>query len=255
MTYSVMTTQYWRFDAAVLREAFRAVEGLTDRDADFAARNYEGTVAAGLGLECAFGLMAALKARGVSARVVDEESLPALPDPFRVKRVSLSPEGLTAAGLLGPARTIGWDHIIVLCLAGLSRTRVAAGVGSVDTGLDKDPEGRTGTFADGLSKPGKTTVTWTLEVYTDDGQRWTMESGDVLLNDPTVQGLGSREDRFEGLTRAILTNAGGAAANSRLEQLREGRFAQLRPYVNRVAHEREVGWLLWFMRGCPGFDL
>jgi hypothetical protein len=249
-----MTTEYWPMDAAVLRDAFMSIDRLTSRDADFAAKNYQGVIAMNLDPESAFALLKALKARRVPARVVDEEHLPVPQNPVRVKRLSLSPKGLLAAGLLGNPTLIAWDHVIIASLVGLSKTRISPGAMSVDIGLDDNNSSRYSSPSRDAPTRSTQSVTWSLELFTDENIRYSLENGDVQLLDASLHGLGTREDRFENLARLINLNATSAVTNSRLHDLANSRLSALSVYANRVAYERETIWLLWFMQGCPGFD-
>jgi hypothetical protein len=252
MSYSVMTSEVWRFDAQVLRDAFKAVDRLTVRDADFAARNYEGVIASGLDPESAFALQEALKQSRVPTKVVDEEQLPVLPDAIRVKRLSLTGQGLSVAGLLGPATLIAWEQIVVACLVGIAKTRISAGVMGIETGLENESQANAGSTAE-PARTSKTSVAWVIEIYTQDGGRYSMENGDVLLIDQSLKGLGSRDDRFENLARLIAHNAPHAATNSRMDQLVKSKLSALKVYANRSAQVREAVWLLWYMQGAQGF--
>src|SRR5260221_8635911 len=94
MPYAVMQMMPEPPTVEQLKIAFCRVPGLTEVDASTLGKNAYGVVVRGFELEPALALKTALAEQGVQTEVVDEATLPQLPESRQVHRADCTPEGL-----------------------------------------------------------------------------------------------------------------------------------------------------------------
>jgi len=88
----------------------------------------------GFELEAATALKGTLAGRGVETEVVDEATLPQLPESRQVHRADCTPEGLVIT-IRGPELTLGWQNIWVIA-AGWCGRRISSRVEVRDRPID-----------------------------------------------------------------------------------------------------------------------
>jgi hypothetical protein len=84
-----------------LEAAVMSTETLAKPDCGRLLQNVFGIVVGNLSQEDALGFQGGLRAQGIETEVVDQASLPSLPEPFRPQSFDMSPEGLSFADYTG----------------------------------------------------------------------------------------------------------------------------------------------------------
>ena len=235
-----------------LKRAFRGVPGLTEMDAYTLGRDAFGVLARSFERERAEALKSALSAQGVETEVVEDASLPVLPEAQLVHRIDCTPDALTIYDALNRGFPLKWESVMLIAAGQVSLTEFK----DVRTET-KVPSRSYGRFGAGE----KTVVDHNLKEERHD--RWLLEfllAGAALRYNvnaddarPTLfLGLGDRRTNdvaanFKLLVQAMLKGAPQAAINRGAYYLRENSAEPFRYPMKKVFYE-EMVWLLWKMR-------
>ena len=97
-----------------LKSAFRGTDGLTALDAITQGKHAYGMLAKGFEFQLATALRDSLAMQGVEAEVVEEASLPQLPEMHCLSRLDCTAEALLVHDSLGRVATVEWKEILVI---------------------------------------------------------------------------------------------------------------------------------------------
>lgn len=111
MSYAVVQKDLDAPSTEQLKNAFRGTAGLTEIDALSLGRDALGILARGFELELATGLQESLAREGIAAEVVEDASLPALPETFALSRLDCTPEALLVYDSLERVATLEWSEV------------------------------------------------------------------------------------------------------------------------------------------------
>jgi hypothetical protein len=235
-----------------LKGAFRGVPGLTEMDAYTLGRDAYGVLVRSFERERAEALKSALAAQGVETELVEDASLPVLPEARLVHRIDCTPEALLIYDPLNRSFPLKWEDIMLIAAGQVNLTEFK------DVRSERKVPGRSyGRFGGGQ----ETVVDHNLKEERHD--RWLLEiviTGAELrynlnadLARPTVfLGLGERQTNdlatnFKLLVQDMLKGAPQAAINRGADYLRENSAEPFRYPAKKMFYE-EMVWLLWKMR-------
>src|SRR5580693_8641542 len=97
-----------------LKQAFCKVPGLTAVDAAIFSRDAFGILARSFEPERAQALRSALAAQGVETEVVEDASLPVLPEARLVHRIDCTPDALVIYDPLGRSFPLKWENVMLI---------------------------------------------------------------------------------------------------------------------------------------------
>ncbi len=249
MPYAVMQKTPEPPTVEQLKNAFRAVPGLTEVDAGTLGKDAFGVVVRGFELEAATALKTALAAQGVDTEVVDEATLPKLPESRQVHRADCTPEGLVIYDPMDRSFTLGWQNIWV----------IAAGMVRMSDFLRVDVPGQPIYRGRGLSK-----VTFGRETKEEQSDHALLEiviARAVLrytlkmdrLDCMSFAYLGPRRtqnwaDNFTLMVQDMIKFAPDAALNRGAYSIRgQGTEPYSLFYPSKAAFYEEITWILWQM--------
>jgi hypothetical protein len=253
MTCSLMQTTLEPPTTEQLKQAFRGVPGLTAMDAFTLGRDAYGVLVRSFERERAEALKSALAAQGVETELVEDASLPVLPEARLVHRIDCTPGALLIYDSLNRSFPLKWEDIMLIAAGQVNLTEFK----DVRTET-KVPSRSYGRFGGGSEK---TIVDHNLKEEHHD--RWLLEfvlAGAALrynlnadLARPTLfLGLGERQTsdlaaNFKLLVQDMLKGAPQAAINRGAYYLRENSLEPFRYPAKKMFYE-EMVWLLWKMR-------
>jgi hypothetical protein len=252
MTCSLMQKGLAPPTAEQLKLAFCKVPGLTAVDATVLGRDAFGVLARSFERERAEALKSALAAEGVETEVVEDGSLPVLPEARLVHRIDCTPDALVIYDPLGRSFPLKWENVML----------IAAG----RVNLIEFKDVRTETKVSGRSygrfgAADKTVVSHDLKEERHD--RWLLEfviTGAALRYNVNADvarpmlflGLGERRTNdlaanFKLIVQDMMNGAPQAAVNRGAYYLREN---SVKPfyYPAKKAFYDEMIWLLWRMK-------
>src|SRR5262245_44663219 len=111
MSHLLLQTEATPPTAAQLKDAFRAIKGLTAVDADKVARQAYGILVRGLSAQDAATLQFNLRGQGVTTEVLPETQVPALPEPKYTRRLELQPDALLVYDAIGRPIPVPWAQV------------------------------------------------------------------------------------------------------------------------------------------------
>jgi hypothetical protein len=111
MAYSVLQKDLEPPSSDQLKNAFRGVPGLTAYDAVVMCKHCFGILVKDFELAQANALQQGLAGQGVEAEVVDEATLPRLPETFFIHQVDCKPDMLLVYDQLGRVAEVKWEDI------------------------------------------------------------------------------------------------------------------------------------------------
>jgi hypothetical protein len=249
MTCSVMQKNLEPPTMEQLKQAFCQVPGLTAVDAAMQSRDAFGILARSFEPERAQALQSALAAQGVETEVVEDASLPALPDLRIVHRLDSTPDALMICDPLGRSFPLPWKNVILIAAGKVRMTEFK----TVDVPRPVRNYGR----------HGKVVVQYDHETHEEHNDRWLLEvviTGAALrysiVADRAIcllfQYLGDRRTgdlagNFKLVVQDLTANAPEAAVNRGAYYLREN-TADPFYYPTKKAFYDEMTWLLWKMK-------
>jgi hypothetical protein len=249
MPYAVMQTMPEPPTLEQLKIAFRGVPGLTEVDASTLGKDAYGVVVRGFELEAATALKGTLAAQGVETEVVDEATLPQLPESRQVHRADCTPEGLVIYDPMDRSFTLGWQNVWVIA-AGMVRMSDFARVEVRDRPI------YTGRYSPPVAFRRETKEEQSdhalLEIIiTRAALRYTMKMD--KLDCMSFQYLGPRRtqnwaENFSLMVRDMIQFAPMAAVNRGAFSIREqGAQPYSLFYPSKGAFYEEITWILWQM--------
>jgi hypothetical protein len=238
-----------------LKQAFSNVPGLTAVDAALQCRDAFGILARSFEPERAQALQSALAAQGVETEVVEDASLPALPELRIVHRLDSTPDALMICDPLGRSFPLPWKSVLLIA-AGKVRMTEFKTVDVPHPVLNYGGRGRRG-FG------GEPVVQYDHETHEEHNDRWLLEvviTGaalrySVVADRPLsllFQYLGDRRTidvatNFKLVVQDLTANAPEVAVNRGAYYLREN-SADPFYYPTKKAFYDEMTWLLWKMK-------
>jgi hypothetical protein len=252
MTCSVMQKNLEPPTTEQLKLAFCSVPGLTAVDAAMLGRDAFGILARSFEPERAQALQSALAAQGVETEVVDDASLPALPELRIVHRLDSTPDALMICDPLGRSFPLPWKGVMLIAAGKVRMTEFK----TVDVPHPAISYG-------GYGRRGESAVVVHHETHEEHNDRWLLEvviTGGALRYSIVAdrplsllfQYLGDRRSvdlaaNFKLVIQDLTANAPEAAVNRGAYYLREN-SAQPFYYPTKKAFYDEMTWLLWKMK-------
>jgi hypothetical protein len=111
MSYAVVQKDLDAPSTEQLKNAFRGTDGLTEIDALSLGRDALGILARGFELELATGLQESLAREGIAAEVVEDASLPPLPETFALSHLDCTTDALLVYDSLGRVASLEWSDV------------------------------------------------------------------------------------------------------------------------------------------------
>lgn len=274
MSYTVVQQGLDTPSTEQLRRAFGGVDGLTEMDALALGKEPIGIFARGYELPLATALKDSLIKEGVSAEVLEDTSLPQLPDTFTLGRVDCTPDALVIYDSTGRFAPLAWSDIFMIA-AGKVTMREFVEVEQPWPGRMNEGEYRIIKSIDGRLK--STEPRFRSGGYTShDPHSWEVRPVDIktreeqhdrhlleiILNGGNVRYsinadkapflftyLGERRTKnlsqdFLLLLRDLLEHAPHAALNRGASSARENAVEPF-AYSNKIGFYHEIVWLLW----------
>jgi hypothetical protein len=252
MTCSVMQKNLEPPTMEQLKQAFCSVPGLTAVDATVLGRDAFGVLVRSFERERAEALKSALAAQGVETEVVEDASLPVLPEARLVHRIDCTPDALVIYDPLGRSFPLKWENVMLIAAGRVNLIEFK------DIRTETKVQGRSyGRFG----AADKTIVyhdlkeerhdRWLLEfVITGAGLRYNVNAD--VARPMLFLGLGERRTNnlaanFKLLVQDMMNGAPQAAVNRGAYYLREN-SAEPFYYPTKKAFYDEMTWLLWKMR-------
>ncbi len=249
MAYAVMQKMPEPPTLEQLKIAFCRVPGLTEVDASTLGKNAYGVVVRGFELEPALALKTALAEQGVQTEVVDEATLPQLPESRQVHRADCTPEGLVIYDPMDRSFTLGWQNIWVIA-AGMVRTsdfiRVEVRDRPIDTGRYAPPVAYRRETKEEQSDHAVVEI-----IITRAALRYTMKMD--RLDCMSFAYLGPRRtqnwvENFALMVQDMIKFAPQAAVNRGAYSFREQAVEPYSVnYPSKGAFYEEITWILWQM--------
>jgi hypothetical protein len=269
MAYAVMQKTLDTLSTDVLKRAFRGVPGLTELDALTLGKEAFGILVHSFQLEPANALRNALIAQGVDAEVVDEATLPQLPEVQCLTRLDCAPEGLVLYDQLGRTASLEWKDVALVAAGRVNLTEFTEhkskppvwGADAASTmdgllfGSNSGPYvSRYGTMSDYTvqsSTREERHERWLLEIMPTGAVVRYSINADKAPPGLLFRGLGERRTNdlsrnFTLLVQDILRGAPEAAINRGAYYLREN-SATTFTYPSKHAFYSEITWLLWML--------
>jgi len=249
MPYAVMQKMPEPPTVEQLKNAFRGVPGLTEVDASTLGKDAFGIVVRGLEFEPASVLKAALAAQGVETEVVDEATLPKLPESRQVHRADCTPEGLMIYDPMDRSFCLGWQNIWVIA-AGMVRMsdfmRVEVAQRAVRAGRYTRAVAYRRETKEEESDHAQVEI-----IITRAALRYTLKVD--RLDCMSFEYLGSRRtqkwaENFSLMVQDMVKFAPQAALNRGAYSFREQAVEQYSvSYPSKTAFYEEIIWILWQM--------
>ncbi len=238
-----------------LKQAFCNVPGLTAVDAAMQCRDAFGILARSFEPERAQALQSALAAQGVETEVVDDASLPALPELRVVHRLDSTPDALMICDPLGRSFPLPWKNVLLIAAGKVRMTEFkTVEVARPATNYGGHVRSRFG---------GEVVLQYDHETHEETKDRWLLEvviTGGALRYSIVAdrpmsllfQYLGDRRTvdiaaNFKLVVQDLTANAPESAVNRGAYYLREN-SAQPFYYPTKKAFYDEMTWLLWKMK-------
>jgi hypothetical protein len=252
MTCSVMQKSLEPPTMEQLKLAFCKVPGLTAVDATVLGRDAFGILARSFERGRAEALKSALAAQGVETEVVEDASLPVLPEARLVHRIDCTADALLIYDPLGRSFPLKWENIALIAAGRVNLIEFK------DIRKETKVQGRSyGRFG----SAEKTVVSHDLKEERHD--RWLLEffiTGAALRYNMNAdvarpmlfQGLGERLTKdlavnFKLLVQDMMNGAPNAAVNRGAYYLRDNGTEPFY-YPAKKAFYDEIIWLLWKMK-------
>ena len=231
-----------------LRRAARLVPGLTAIDGDVLGRDAFGILVKNFSGHQAAALQSALRLEGVETEIVDQSSLPVLPEARLVRRLDCTAGHLLIYDPLGNSFPLEWRHVML----------VAAGIVTLtDFTRRQEERPRVRYTANGM--PYRDTEFET--VFREERNRHLLAeifiTGAALRYSFTADqfnfaGLGDRKSwnvaaNFSALLGDIIRFSAAAALNRGAESIRSN-APEPAAYPSKNAFYEEIVWMLWQMK-------
>lgn len=248
MTCSVLQTNPDPATVDQLKLAFQNVPGLTQMDAFSFGRDAFGLLARALAPDHARALQTGFAAQGVETEVVEDASLPVLPQLRMVHKLDPAPEALMICDPLGRSFPLPWQHVMM----------VAAGL--VQVSEFKSVE------VARVVRPGPHRQLTVVHEHESKEERFDHWLVDVVITGGTLrynvvadrpgsflfQYLGDRKTRnlatdFKQLIQDLAARAPNATVNRGASCLCQNTEKPFR-YPSKTAFYNEMIWLLWKMK-------
>jgi hypothetical protein len=252
MTCSLMQKNLEPPTMEQLKQAFCSVPGLTAVDAAMLSRDAFGILARSFEPERAQKLQSALAAQGVETEIVEDASLPALPDLRIVHRLDSTPDALMICDPLGRSFPLPWKNVMLIAAGKVRMTEFK----TIDVPHPVISYG-------GYGRRGESAVVIHHETHEEQNDRWLLEvviTGaalrySIVADRPLsllFQYLGDRRTvdlatNFKLVVQDLIANAPEAAVNRGAYYLREN-SAEPFYYPMKKAFYDEMTWLLWKMK-------
>jgi hypothetical protein len=245
MSYVLVQNELTAPTPEQFRAAFRVIDGLTDADANKAAREGYGLLLRHLTAEDAAALHQAMAAQGVSTTVVEETELSRATEPKVTRRVEFSDLGLCVFDPLGRQAVVNWEHVLVIA-AGLvpkvdmvkvesAETKIAVG------GLTSVKNETIKTVGHKLQASHRSL----LHILAEGGSmRVEIDMETLFYKYAMPDAPEDASSHFSELVRRLALRAPQAGLNRGAAQLNNGDTFPL-PYASKAAFADECIWLLW----------
>jgi len=238
-----------------LKRAFRQVPFLTDIDAHTLAQDAYGILVKNLAPADAAKLQSALRNEGIETEIVQQQSLPAIPQAKFVRRIDCQPEALMIYDPLGRGFRLEWGHVMM----------IAAG----DVFLNKFKTIRTtrpvtrhvAGLSGAISYEDTVTDTRTreershhllLEIILRRGVlRYSLEAQQIDFTCLGARRTKSVEVNFQLLVRDLASFTPHAILNRGAYYIRKN-VSEIFTYPSKNAFFEEIIWLLWRMVQAEG---
>jgi hypothetical protein len=236
-----------------LRNAFRSVPGLTAIDADILGRHAFGMLVKGFEPERAAALQSALAAQGVETEVVEERSLPPLPEMRGVHQLECTPDALMIYDPLNRSFPLKWENIMLVAAGHVMLDEIDQVRREVQVpqygGYGPLHGARVETQVE-YSTKFERNERWLLEITITGGAlRYCVnadQAGPLLFRYLGDRAGDDLQANFTLLVQDILKAAPQAAINRGAYYLREN-SDKVFAYPSRNAFYEEIIWLMWQM--------
>lgn len=251
-TYAVMQKSLEPPTREQLENAFRGVPGLTAIDAGILGKDAFGLLVKGFTEERARTLQSNLAAEGVETEVVDEATLPVLPEMRNLHQMDCTPDALILYDPLNQDFPLKWENIIMVAAGRVLMDEI----NEIRREIQVPSHGGYRRYG---SAPTETQVEYSTHYERND--RWLLEitiTGAALRygvnadKSPLLfKGLGDRKSddlqkNFTMLVQDICRAAPQAAVNRGAYYLREN-SDKVFAYPSKNAFYEEIIWLMWQM--------
>jgi hypothetical protein len=259
MTCSVLQTNLEPPTVEQLKAAFSQVPGLTAMDAFTFGRDALGILSRAMEPDRARALQSAFAAQGVETEVVDDASLPPLPEMRMVHKLDPTPDALMICDPLGRSFPLPWPNVMLIAAGLVRMTEFKTDEVPVLSGPNTD-----GGF--GGYRSSGVTLTYQKQTHEERNDRWLLDiviTGGALRYYVTVNHpdnlpfhyLNERRTRdlatnFKLLVQDQIASAPNAAVNRGAYYLRENSSQPFR-YNSKTSFYNEMTWLLWKIKTAP----
>lgn len=248
MSYAVLEKSLTELSLDKLARAFERLQGLTKQDAIVRARDASGVLATHLSQAEAGLLCEVLRAEGVAALAVDQDSLPSLPKARALRRVVPRNDALVIYDPLGREEKIGWSQVTLLAAGNVNEIDFRRA--RIDRELMRDsrvPVGLTD-----LEAKQSIRLHLVLEMLLSCEPRRCYVEGNTFSYEYLAERRSNRSaDNFVAFVRDVVRRATRAVHNRGAELLRADP-PKVMTYPSRHAFEQEIVWQLWSRAATPG---
>jgi len=244
MPHAIVQTTLTPPSADQLRRAFTVIPWLVDADAGAMAKDTCGILIRDLAAAEAAKLQRALSAAGVETEVVDEDALPPLPRPMKLKRADVADDALILYDALGRPTKVDWPQVRLIATGdvNLRHFKQVRTTRYVHRGTGR---GSVPIPVTDVTHREKRRLTSMLELFIGrTPQRYRTTAEEFVYTYLGPRRSRRAEDNFVLLVHDLLARATEASLNRGADAAAAdppGTFA----YPARHAFEEEITWLLW----------
>jgi hypothetical protein len=256
MSCSLLQTSLEPAPIDKLKLAYRATPGLTELDAFTLGRDAFGILARSFDEERARALQVSLAAQGIESELVEDTSLPTLPELRTVHKLDPASDGVMISDPLGRSFPLPWPNVMMIAAGQVRMTefnpvqvpRVA------DLGYRGHPSSNEFIVVYDQETREEHNDRWLLDVVITGGAlRYSVvadHAGSFLFHF-----LGDRQStdlvtNFKLLVQALIAGAPNAAINRGAYYLRENSDKPFY-YPTKTSFYNEMTWLLWKIKPAP----